>query len=272
MQVQPGSAACGWRRWVNFQLPAGLVACPTDLAAAQQRMETLLPGHSVDSSIECPVELLWDRLPAGIRSQQPESDLVRIYDGIGQARFLFGLAGSGGRATPDFQQLERLTLNRSAIVSAVAAVERILALAVRVGAVWLNAPGGVPAGWTSSDVATRVPTADQSRAKLKTIAAAASPGVDQQVVDAMASELYDARWLPGSQIQTEHDAHDLRHTWAHGRDQKLEPVRPATIAVFIQTMERAFHFLAWNLCGKELSAACPEWAKARTDFADRLNA
>ncbi len=36
-------------------------------------------------------------------------------------------------------------------------------------------------------------------------------------------------------------------------------------------MERAFPFLAWNLCGKELSAACPEWAKARTDFANRLN-
>jgi hypothetical protein len=263
MQAQLGSSARSWQRWVNFELPTGLDQCPGDVASAQQRMETLLPGHSVDSPIECPVELLWDRLPARIRSQQPESDLVRIYHGIGQARFLIGLAGSGGRANPDFQPLERLTLNRSAIVSVAAVLERMLALAVRVAAVWLNIPGGVPARWTAPEISAHVPPASASTERVRAIAVETTAGVEKAVVEALASDLYDARWLPGAQIRVGADAHDLRHTWAHGRDQKLDPIQPATIAVLIQAMERGFHLLAWSLCSQELSAACPEWMKAR---------
>ena len=202
------------------------------------------------------------------RDQEWSDSLIahNIYDGIGQFRSLISLGGSGGRAHPEFSELERIVLNRAAVVSGVAVMERILALAVRTTTVWLLPGRPVPARWTASAIVGQVPPAAKSQAELRRIARETTATPDRPIAERLGEDLYHAgsHWYAGRQVSSAAEVEELRHAWAHGRDQLLVPVTDGTVAVLLSAVERGFSHMAWTLTGQWIAAACPEWAVLRT--------
>jgi hypothetical protein len=251
---------CVWPL-LGFSLPAGLSRCHVALVAAQCRMESLLPGHSLDSALEYPIELIWDRVPnAARRDRTVQADLIRIYDGVGQFRCLVALAGSGGRASPDFAALERNALHGSALVALTAVIERLLMLAVHVSPLFLD-----PVGTAPQRATTYVPVIRRSQQQLTRLASSSTaPGAQTAIVRALADDLFEpgSVWY-GGDVNSADATMELRNTWAHGRDQSMQPISAGTVATLISAAERGFYWLLWTLCGRAIEHACPEWVALR---------
>jgi hypothetical protein len=282
---------CLWQAAVpGFKLPSGLEPCPVELVEAQtgycQAQDIRIP---VDV-FEYPIELVWGRLLPVFHAEplahQAVAGLRRAYDG---AAYFWEMwrplrdhlellpDGKVEVVVPEIRPTLERALTGAAVIYGVSTIERTLDLAERASRVYLGLADreSLPPKKQGKPVwgrdACRQTIADLAQhPDLPALCSAV--GADGRAVpvetvrvatEALAEDPYDVTAkIYGGLVTTEAVADDLRHMWAHGKDQDFSYINRETLVVLASVMDQYLNSTLWLLMGTPLGAACKEWADA----------
>jgi len=246
----------------KFVLPTGLPTPSTALVSAQEELIAQLHRSAqLDEMFSCPVELIWGRLLADLRNE-PWCSIVadalkRIYDG----RTHFGTYIEALRTgilwsdivsfnqAPPMSDPQRAALLGAAALGAFTVYERCLDLARRLCDYYAGA---------TPRADSYIASVERSRDVIGK-AILPSAALKAAAVNLVRDQLPAITGGTPSAIGNLSTWTDVRHQWAHGRDQDGSLVTEDGLDYLGEAISDAFGWTSWFLFGENIGTACSEW-------------